>query len=298
MPAAFPCRLPTFGAGVAGEVIGAPAAAVSSRLVGAVGIVTAGSPPGTAGGAAGARTICEPAAGTAGAAIPSAARAGDGTGVAGCSAARVAPARDEVLAGSASRSGDGVESRSTGSGGTWTATASARTPSATPAPGSDIVSGAAGSGEPKIHAASAHNTKLRARTRIPESRVMALPFVAGSDDAGHDSPIAGRCAGRSQRRSRRHPPPRTGFASRIVRSPPSPSGVRLPPSPARHGQRRWRVRPFQRATVQLVPFGTTSQPGASGSSSIICAGKPGARIDRPVASSRRRMMLGDHSRGP
>ena len=233
MPAAFPCRLPTFGAGAAGEVIGAPAAAVSSRLGGAVGIVAAGSPPRTADGAAGARAICEPVVGAAGAAIPSAARAGDGTGVAGCSAARVAPARDDALAGSASRSGDGVESRSTGSGGTWTATASARTPSATPAPGSDIVSGAAGSGEPKIHAASAHNTKLRARTRIPESRVMALPFVAGSDDAGHDSPIAGRCAGRSRRR---HPPPRTGFASRIVRSPPSPSGVRLPPSPARRGQ--------------------------------------------------------------
>ena len=224
MPAASPCRLPTFGA--VGEVVEAPAAAVSGAWEGTVGIAAAGSPSGTAGGAAGARAICEPAADAAGAAVPS--------------AARVAPVRDDALAGSASRSWDGVESRCAGSGGTWTAMASARTPSATPIPGSDIVScaalaavsGAAGSGEPKIHAASAHNTKLRARTRIPESRVMVLPFVAGSDDAGHDSPIAGRCAGQSRRR----PSPRTGFVGRIVRNPPSPSGVRLPPSPTRRGQ--------------------------------------------------------------
>ena len=38
--------------------------------------------------------------------------------------------------------------------------------------------------------------------------------------------------------------------------------------------------------------------GASGSSSIIWAGKPGARTLVPVASSQRRTTFGDHSRGP
>ena len=50
--------------------------------------------------------------------------------------------------------------------------------------------------------------------------------------------------------------------------------------------------------VRLVPLGTTSQPGYSGSSSTISAGKPSARISTPAASSSRRMILGDHSRAP
>ena len=43
---------------------------------------------------------------------------------------------------------------------------------------------------------------------------------------------------------------------------------------------------------------TTSWPGASVSSSTISAGKPGASRRSPHASSRRRTMLGDHSREP
>ena len=139
---------------------------------------------------------------------PPAVCAGGVTGAAGGSAARAAPVRDDALAESASRPGGEADSGSAGSGGAGTTTASARTPSATAVPGSGFVSctalaavsgaaasGAAGSGGPKIHAASAHNTMLKAKTRIPESRVMALPFVAGVTSDGHDSPIGRRCTG-------------------------------------------------------------------------------------------------------
>ena len=185
MPPASPCRFPTLGAGEVGEAIGVPAppaAPVAAR--GGAAVVAAGSSPVAAGGAIGA---------------------------ARGSTARVAPVRDATLPEPGSWPGDEAESRSAGSGGAGMATESARTPSATPVPGSDAVSctalatvsGPAGCGEPKIHAASAHNTRLEARTRIPESRVMALPFVAGSTSGGHDSPIGRQCTG--VRRPRGHP---------------------------------------------------------------------------------------------
>ncbi len=64
------------------------------------------------------------------------------------------------------------------------------------------------------------------------------------------------------------------------------------------GQRPWRGKAAgTRQAAARLP-GRTSRPGSSGSSSIISAGKPGARMSRPVLSSRRLMMLGDSSREP
>ena len=156
-----------------------------SGACGTVGVV-AGEPPPVGAGVIGARAICDPPPVAAGAA-----------GTVSASTVRIGPVRGDAP--SVSGFGGGAGSCFAGVVKEGVIVASARTASSAPIPGcvvsSAAVSVAAGRGAPKIHTASAHSTKLRMRTRMPESRVMALSFVAGLANGEHDSPIGERCTG-------------------------------------------------------------------------------------------------------